>query len=116
LGILIVAAAVMVLKAAYLIASQPYGFIEAIVLVIMGAALPVWILFSTGYDLINGNLWIHGRPFKWKISTSSISRIEFCRSWISSPALSVDRIRIDYGKGKFIMVSPKRKNQFFGCN
>lgn len=112
LGVLIVAVAAMVLKAAWLIASQPYGFIEAIVLSVMGAILPVWILLSTGYDVVNESLWIHSGPFKWRIYTSSISKIEFSKSWASSPALSVDRIRIDYDRGRWIMVSPKDKTKF----
>jgi hypothetical protein len=49
LGVLIVAVAVMVLKAAYLILLRPYGVFEAAVLVVLGAVLPLWILFSTNY-------------------------------------------------------------------
>lgn len=112
LGVLVVAVAVMVLKAAYLISLQPYGFIEATVLFIMGAALPVWILLSTRYDVIDENLWVRSGPFKWKIATLSISRIEFCKSWISSPALSLDRIKIHYGNGRSIMISPNERTKF----
>jgi hypothetical protein len=34
------------------------------------------------------------------------------RSPLSSPALSLDRIRIDYGKGKSVMISPLNKADF----
>lgn len=112
LGALIVALATVVLKAAYLIVLQPYGFFEAAVLVVLGAVLPVWILLSTSYYVVNENLWIHSGPFKWKVFTLSISKIEFSRSWSSSPALSLDRIRIEYDGGKSIMVSPKERSKF----
>lgn len=112
LGVLIISVAVMVLKAAYLIVLQPYGVFEAAVLVVLGAVLPVWILLSTNYYVINENLWIYSGPFRWKILTSSISKIEFSRSWTSSPALSLDRIFIEYDGGKSIMVSPKERTKF----
>ena len=105
----------MVLKAAYLIVLQPYGVFEAAVLVVLGAVLPVWILLSTNYYVINENLWIYSGPFRWKILTSSISKIEFSRSWTSSPALSLDRIKIDYDGGQSIMVSPKEKTKFLNA-
>jgi hypothetical protein len=112
LGVLIVAVAVMVLKAAYLIFLQPYGVFEAAVLVVLGAILPVWILFSTNYYVIDENLWINSGPFRWKIPTLSISRIGFSKSWKSSPALSLDRVVIEYDGGKLILISPKEKIKF----
>lgn len=112
LGVLIVSVAVMVSKAAFLIVLQPYGVFEAAVLVVLGALLPLWILSSTSYHVINENLWIHSGPFKWKITTLSITTIKFSRSWASSPALSLDRIVIEYDGGRSIMVSPKERAKF----
>lgn len=112
LGTLIVVVAIMALKAAYLIVLQPYGFFEATVLVVLGAVLPLWILSSTNYYIVNENLWIHSGPFKWKVFTLSISKIEFSKSWASSPALSLDRIKIEYAGGRSVMVSPKEKTKF----
>ena len=112
LGVLIVAVAVMVLRVAYLIFLQPYGVFEAAVLVILGAVLPIWILFSTNYDVIDENLWINSGPFKWKIPTSSISSIGFSRSWKPSPALSLDRVVLEYDGGRLILISPNEKMKF----
>ena len=36
------------------------------------------------------------------------------RNPLSSPALSLDRLRIDYGSGRSIMVSPEDKDKFIG--
>lgn len=112
LSILIVVMAFMVLKAAYLIVLHPYGVFEAAVLVVLGAVLPVWILLSTNYHVVNENLWVYSGPFRWKIFTLSISKIEFLQSWDLNPALSLDRIKIQYDGGKSIMVSPKERKEF----
>lgn len=112
LGVLVAAMALAVLKATYLIIVEPYGVFEAAVLAVLGAVLPVWIISSTNYYVVNENLWIHSGPFRWKIVTLSISSIEFSRSWEISPALSLDRIVIKYDKGKSIMVSPKERTDF----
>lgn len=112
LGVLVIAVAIVVLKAACSIVLKPYGFFEAAVLFILGTVLPVWVLSSTNYYVINENLWIHSGPFRWKISTLTISKIEFSRSWASSPALSLNRIKIEYDGGKSIMVSPKERRKF----
>ena len=112
LGVLIVAVAVMVLRVAYLIFLQPYGVFEAVVLVVLGAVLPIWILFSTNYDVIDENLWINSGPFKWKIPTSSISRVGFSKSWKPSPALSLDRVVLEYDGGRLILISPNEKMKF----
>jgi hypothetical protein len=34
---------------------------------------------------------------------------------LSSPALSLDRLRIDYGKGRSVMISPRDKQGFLGA-
>lgn len=112
LGTLIVVVAVIVFRVAYSIALKPYGFVEAFPLVAIGAALPLWVLASTSYDVINANLWIRSGPFKWKISILSISKIEPTTSWVSSPALSVNRLKIEYGKGKTILISPNETDKF----
>lgn len=111
-GVSVITLAIMVLKAAYLIILQPYGVFEASVLVVLGVVLPVWVLLSTKYDVVNENLWIHSGPFRWKILTLSISDITFSRSWTASPALSLDRIVIKYDGGKSVMVSPKERTDF----
>lgn len=115
LGVLIVAAAILISKAAYFILLQPNGVFEAAVLVVLGAILPVWILISTNYHLIDEYLWINSGPFRWKIPTLSITRIGFSKSWKSSPALSLDRIVIEYDGGKLILISPKEKQKFMNA-
>jgi hypothetical protein len=50
-------------------------------------------------------------PFRWKVPIDSIEKVEATRSPLSSPALSLDRLRINYGKRR-IMVSPSDRAGF----
>ena len=76
------------------------------------AAFPWWILMTTDYTVTNRSLEIRSGPFRWSVPLRDISRIEFTRSPLSSPALSLDRMRIQYTAGKQIMISPERREQF----
>ena len=47
-----------------------------------------------------------------RIDISKITKIEKSNSVLSSPALSLDRLRIRYNKYDEILISPKEKNEF----
>lgn len=89
--------------------TSPGPLILTIVLVI---ALPLWLLFGTSYTLQADKLLIRCGPLKWEILLAEIKAITPVRSFLSSPALSMDRLRIDYGRGMSIMISPQNKKQF----
>ena len=74
---------------------------------IVALGLPVWLLLSTYYLVDAGNLMIRSGPFRWSISISEIKSVEPSRSLLSSPALSLNRLEIQYGRGKTVLVSPK---------
>jgi hypothetical protein len=75
-------------------------------LVIGGAtALVAWIFLSTRYVVENGRLDVRSGPFRWRVPIDAISRIERTRNPLSSPALSLDRLAIEYD-GKRLMISP----------
>lgn len=74
--------------------------------------IPVWILFSTYYEIVDEMLWVRSGPLEWKIAILSISKIERSKSWVSSRALSMSRFKIDYGRGKSILISPKETDRF----
>jgi hypothetical protein len=79
---------------------------------ILGVGLPVWLMTSTCYTLSDNTLLVKSGPFKWKIPISQITSATPTSNPLSSPALSLDRIRIDYGRGRSIMISPKDKARF----
>ncbi len=53
--------------------------------------------------------------FRWKININDITRIEPTHNPLSSPALSLDRLKIYYmkdGRVATVMISPKDKEGF----
>lgn len=55
---------------------------------------------------------IVGGPFRWKIDIMTIISIRKTRNPLSSPALSLNRLEIRYGKWNTILISPKNVDQF----
>ena len=61
--------------------------------------LPVWILATTNYSITTNEIEIRSGPFSWKVPFRDITTVERSFSRRSGPALSMDRLRIDYGQG-----------------
>lgn len=81
-------------------------------IVLLGAVLPLWILMTTDYTLAGGELRVRCGPFRWRVPLHAIRAVEPTRDPLSSPALSLDRLRIDYGRYESIMISPADKERF----
>lgn len=90
----------------------PRALAAALPTLLLGVGLPVWLLLSTTYTLGPALLRIRCGPFTWKVPIREISAITPTRNPLSSPALSLDRLRIDYGKGNSVLISPRNKEQF----
>ena len=87
---------------------------EATVLIIAALAIVALIgsmLISTHYTVTGNTLRVACGPFRWKVPIDAIQSVEATRNPLSSPALSLDRLRIDYGKRK-ILVSPSDRAGF----
>ena len=87
---------------------------EATVLIVAAVVIVALIgsmLVGTHYTVTGDTLRIACGPFRWKVPIDSIESVEATRSPLSSPALSLDRLRIHYGKRR-IMVSPSDKAGF----
>jgi hypothetical protein len=69
------------------------------------------VLRSTYYLIDAGTLVIRSSMFTWRVPIAEIRSITPTRSALSSPALSLDRLRIEYGR-KAIMVSPEDPKRF----
>jgi membrane protein YdbS with pleckstrin-like domain len=78
----------------------------------VGIGFPVWLLLSTYYTLEPRKLVVRSGPFKWRIPLADIAGITPTSNPLSSPALSLDRLRIDYASGNTLMISPRNKEQF----
>jgi len=70
-----------------------------------------WVFRSTYYVIEGDGLIIRSSFITWRVPIRAITAVTPTRSAISSPALSLDRLRIDYG-GRAILVSPERKHAF----
>lgn len=88
----------------------PLALIAPILL--LGAGLPVWVLVGTHYTFVDDHLVVHSGPFRWRIALREVRAVAPTRSPLASPALSLDRLRIEYGAGRSVMVSPVDKEAF----
>ncbi|HSM31493.1 MAG TPA: PH domain-containing protein [Woeseiaceae bacterium] len=87
---------------------------EAIAMIAAALAIVVLLcsmLVGTHYTVDGSTLRIACGPFRWTVPIDAIESVEATRNPLSSPALSLDRLRIDYGKRR-IMVSPADKSGF----
>jgi len=77
----------------------------------------IWLpIFNTYYVVENNTLTIKSLVFRWKININDITQIESTHNPLSSPALSLDRLKIYYmknGEITSVMISPKDKEGFF---
>ena len=91
------------------------GYLISIWLIAVGIGLPLWLLYTTQYVVKDEVLKIQSGPFKWTIPITSISQVVETRNPLSSPALSLHRLKITYGESKTVMVSPKDREGFLGA-
>lgn len=113
LALVLFASAVASLAGAALAFRSGSGWLLPVLIAAAGSALPLWILQSTKYTVESDHVLVRSGPFRWRIAAASITRIAPTRSSLSSPALSLDRLRIEYEGGrKSLMVSPLEPEQF----
>jgi hypothetical protein len=81
--------------------------------ILIPGAFPLWLLSSTDYTFTDTDLHIRSGPFRWRVPIAGVRAVTATRNPLSSPALSLDRLRIEYGHSQTIMVSPADKVGFF---
>ena len=81
-------------------------------ILVLTVTLVLWVYLRTYYVVGAGVLTVRSGPFRWHIRLEQIHRVSPTRLPMSSPALSLNRLRIDYGKGKSILLSPERREDF----
>jgi hypothetical protein len=79
---------------------------------LIAVGLPLWLLASTNYRVSAGSLEVRSGPFRWLIPLSEITAVRKSRSALSSPALSLDRMEVKYGRGRSILLSPRDSGGF----
>jgi len=86
--------------------------VVTVILLALGMVLFASLPLRTHYTVADGRLLVASGPFTWCIKLSDIRRVEPSRAAWSSPALSLDRLKINYGRGKWLLVSPADKQDF----
>lgn len=85
------------------------------ILVVMDG-LMLWVLYRTGYFVTRELLLIRCGPFSFRVPLSDIETISPTSSLLSSPACSIDRLRIVYGLSRqSLMISPADKPGFLSA-
>lgn len=102
---------VVVMSLAATRANEPGEALFLIATALAIVALIGSMLIGTHYTVTGDTLRVVCGPFRWKVPIDTIESVEATRNPLSSPALSLDRLRIHYGK-KRIMVSPSDKAGF----
>ncbi len=111
---LIWAGVVPCLGASLVLAAAPGSpGVRALILALLGttAALMLWVLYGTHYTFAGEDLRIRSGPFRFTVPLAEITSVEPCRNPLSSPALSLDRLLIRYGR-RSILVSPEPRLEF----
>lgn len=70
------------------------------------------VVLRTYYRIDGDTLLIVSGPFRWRVPIGEIHSIESTHNPLSSPALSLDRLRIRFSGRKSIMISPADKPRF----
>lgn len=78
------------------------------------AAVYLGLVFPMTYGLTGDELIVRYGLVRKRIKLADITEVVPTRSPLSSPALSLDRLRVTFGEGMFkrIMISPARKADF----
>lgn len=111
-AVLASAAGCLAAGAAAMLTAPPGTASLIALLLLLVSAFPVWILGATYYVLTAEELLVRSGPFRWRIPVREIRAITPTRNPLSSPALSLDRLRIEYGSSKWIMISPRDREGF----
>jgi hypothetical protein len=79
-------------------------------------SLMLWVLYGTGYTVTQNQLLIRCGPFAFHVTLNGIDSITPTRSPWSSPACSLDRLKIVYGLSQQnVMISPSDKSGFLSA-
>jgi hypothetical protein len=77
-----------------------------------GILLPLWILGTLKYFMSDETLRVRCGPFRWLIQIRDIRAVTPTNDPKSSPAMSLDRLEIDYGDDKSLLIAPEPRTEF----
>lgn len=80
-------------------------------LLLLAGAFQLHTLYGTDYTIDGPDLRIRASVFRWRVPLAAIESIEPTRNPLSSPACSLDRLLIRYGRRR-VMISPEDREGF----
>jgi hypothetical protein len=114
LAVVVALAALAAVFACVVLATAPVPgkWLTIVPILLLAVGLPASIYGATYYSLSDAELLIRCGPLRWRVPVRDIVEVTPTRSPLSSPALSLDRLRIDYGPGKSVMISTLERATF----
>jgi len=104
--------ALMSLFNIYILVSEGYDFF-LLTIIFCPILFLIYVINATNYEIKNEILYINSSfLFKEKLQINDIRKIEEVINILSSPAMSIKRLELFYGKYDSILVSPKNKGEF----
>lgn len=86
---------------------------SGVFMVLLLLLVVAWIMADTWYKIAdNGKLIVRCAFYRKIINIKDIRKISGSRSILSSPALSIDRVLVEYGKHSSILISPNHRKEF----
>lgn len=82
------------------------------VYLIIAVALEAFLYTGTSYTIASEKLTVKSFLVKEEINIGDISSIVHTRTWLSAPALSLNRIELRYKRSRSIVISPRSEEQF----
>lgn len=79
---------------------------------LIGTVMPLWMLLGTVYRLEPEQIVARSGPFRWRVAYRNIRSITRRRELMAGPALSMDRLVIDYGPMRWLIISPRDPEAF----
>jgi hypothetical protein len=79
------------------------------------AILVLWVMLWTYYEFQGEVLVAHSGPFSWRVPLQDIIAVRESNSARSGPALSMDRLEINFGAGRVLLISPADKPGFLAA-
>lgn len=96
--------------------NQPSLFIYVVVCELISALVIMAVGAPISYKVGSKNLSVRAGVMRWEIPLQKITSVRRTRNPLSSPAWSLNRVRIDYdndGYSAFILISPIPLEAFF---
>ena len=91
-----------------------HGAADSIVVAVFVAVIlagVLWIQFATYYRIDGSTLIVRSGPMRWNIPIASITSVTPTDDPTSGPALSLRRLRVEYG-AKEMLISPADQEAF----